>query len=88
MGCISSKLRAEDVVGRCKARKRLMKQAVEQRHGFAAAHAAYLLALRNTGSALRQFADGEKALPACGQGPFSRFPEPPPPPPTLGLALP
>lgn len=80
MGCISSKLKADDLVGRCKARKNFMKQAVVHRHAFAAAHTAYLLALRNTGAALRQFAEGEGGVPA---GPFAVLPEPPPPPPVL-----
>ncbi|KAI5077928.1 hypothetical protein GOP47_0007752 [Adiantum capillus-veneris] len=92
MGCINSKLRAEDVVGRCRARKRLIKQAVEQRHAFAAAHVAYSMALRSTGAALRQFAEEEGAFSAlAGQrigGPLAAsgtsIPElPPPPPPPL-----
>lgn len=81
MGCISSKFNRDDVVSRCQARKRFMKQAVMYRHSFAAAHSAYLLALRNTGAALRQFADGEGGVPATGRGPYAILPEPPPPPP-------
>lgn len=88
MGCMYSTLRAEDVVGRCKVRKKLMKQAVEHRHAFAAAHASYVQALRSIGSALRQFAEGEGGLPAAGPGPFDRIPEPPPPPPLPQLPPP
>ncbi|KAH9307884.1 hypothetical protein KI387_035795 [Taxus chinensis] len=59
MGCASSRAKNEEIVARCKARRRYMKQAVSSRHQFAAAHGCYLQALRNTGAALRQFAEGE-----------------------------
>lgn len=81
MGCINSKFNSDELVSRCKKRKNFMKQAVMYRNAFAAAHGAYLLALRNTGAALRQFADGEGGAPATGQGQFATMPEPPPPPP-------
>ncbi|KAH7295040.1 hypothetical protein KP509_27G029900 [Ceratopteris richardii] len=83
MGCVISKLKAEDVVGRCKARKRLMKKAVQQRLAFAAAHAAYIASLRSVGAALRQFAEEEGGLPAREQGNLECIPEPPPPPPLM-----
>ena len=44
---------------RCKERRRLMKEAVYARHHLAAAHADYCRSLRNTGSALSEFAAGE-----------------------------
>mgnify|MGYP000282344323 FL=1 len=83
MGCIHSRPGGEDdVVRRFNARKRFMKQAVLQRHAFASAHYAYLLALRNTGSALRQFAEGESkegTSPRSGHGASNLQPPPPPP---------
>ncbi|KAL0379119.1 UNVERIFIED_CONTAM: protein ALTERED PHOSPHATE STARVATION RESPONSE 1 [Sesamum radiatum] len=62
MGCWYSRLDREEMVSRCKARKRYMKQFVEARHAFSAAHSMYLRSLRNTGSALLQFATAETDL--------------------------
>eukprot|EP01018_Ginkgo_biloba_P001461 Gb_15914 [translate_table: standard] len=95
MGCVSSKVDNEEIVSRCKQRRKLMKQAVNSRHHFAAAHSAYLTALRNTGMALRQFAEGETmvmssnmieaATPSSSSSylHYLKFPPPPPPPPPL-----
>lgn len=47
---------------RSKDRKQLMKQLVRRRPELAAAHIAYLHALRNTGATLRQFVELESAL--------------------------
>lgn len=63
---MSSKVDNEEIVSRCKERRRLMKQAVNSRHQFAAAHSAYLRALRHTGNALRQFAEGESMVMNLG----------------------
>ncbi|KAG8373620.1 hypothetical protein BUALT_Bualt11G0043200 [Buddleja alternifolia] len=70
MGCWYSRLDREEMVSRCKARKRYMKQFVKARHAFSAAHSMYLRSLRNTGSALLQFATAE-----------TNHHHPPPPPP-------
>lgn len=59
MGCATSRVENEELVARCKSRRQCMKRAVRSRHEFAAAHGFYLQALRNTGAALRQFAEGE-----------------------------
>ncbi|KAK4759317.1 hypothetical protein SAY87_022448 [Trapa incisa] len=59
MGCTASKLDNEDVVRRCKERRRLMKEAVYARHHLAGAHADYCRSLRLTGSALSAFAANE-----------------------------
>ncbi|XP_048141256.1 nitrate regulatory gene2 protein [Rhodamnia argentea] len=59
MGCAASKIDNEDVVRRCKERRRLMKEAVYARHHLAGAHADYCRSLRLTGSALSAFADNE-----------------------------
>eukprot|EP00250_Pteridium_aquilinum_P007951 c17550_g1_i1 orf=131-2272(-) len=86
MGCIHSRPGDDDVVRRFQARKRFMKQAVLHRQAFAVAHMAYLQALRNTGSALRQFAEGEAKDMASSSTPRSTLLQlelPPPPPPHL-----
>ncbi|CAK9223064.1 unnamed protein product [Sphagnum jensenii] len=64
MGCSSSKVENEELVSRCRARKRFLKQAVYKRHAFAASHAQYVVALKGAGSAFRQFAEGEVKDPA------------------------
>ncbi|PIA57375.1 hypothetical protein AQUCO_00600246v1 [Aquilegia coerulea] len=62
MGCCYSRLEREEMVSRCKARRRYMKQFVKARHAFSAAHTLYLRCLRSTGSALLQFATAETSL--------------------------
>ncbi|CAO2176917.1 unnamed protein product [Urochloa humidicola] len=85
MGCSNSKVDNEEPVRRCKDRKQLMKQLVRRRPELAAAHIAYLHALRNTGATLRDFAELESTLsqqPPVGlAAPASPPPPPPPPPP-------
>ena len=62
MGCCHSKIEREETVSRCKARKRYMKQFVQARHAFSAAHVMYIRSLRATGSALFQFANAETTV--------------------------
>ncbi|EPS68914.1 hypothetical protein M569_05851, partial [Genlisea aurea] len=62
MGCWYSRFDGEELVSRCKSRKRYMKQFVKARQSFAAAHSMYLRSLRNTGAALLQFATAESSL--------------------------
>ncbi|XP_024977892.1 nitrate regulatory gene2 protein isoform X1 [Cynara cardunculus var. scolymus] len=86
MGCYYSRLEREEMVSRCKARKRYMKQFVKARNAFSAAHSMYLRSLKNTGSALLQFATAESALhhhlpPIHPSHSPPRTPTPPPPPP-------
>ncbi|KZV16207.1 hypothetical protein F511_32238 [Dorcoceras hygrometricum] len=81
MGCWYSRLiSGEEMVSRCKARKRYMKQFVNARHSFAAAHSMYLRSLRTTGAALLQFASAETSLHHHLRPPGtpSRVPNPPP----------
>ncbi|XP_042026805.1 protein ALTERED PHOSPHATE STARVATION RESPONSE 1-like [Salvia splendens] len=85
MGCWYSRLEREEMVSRCKARKRYMKQLVKARHAFAAAHSMYIRSLRNTGSALLQFATAETSLhhhhlPPSNPPPPPPLPSNPPPP--------
>ena len=58
MGCVNSRDEAEEVL-LCKARKRHIKQASSHRHAFASSHADYVSSLKNTGAAIRQFAEIE-----------------------------
>lgn len=88
MGCSNSKIDREESVARCKARKRLIKQSVSHRHAFAAAHAAYIQSLKNSGAAIRQFAEPEDVQDLSTHTPAFTFPRPelprPPPLPPVG----
>ncbi|KAL6956816.1 Protein ALTERED PHOSPHATE STARVATION RESPONSE 1 [Sarracenia purpurea var. burkii] len=88
MGCCYSRVEREEMVSRCKARKRYMKQFVKARQALSASHAMYLRSLRSTGSALLQFATAEinhhhhhHHLPPLFPSPPPRPQTPPPPPP-------
>lgn len=63
MGCTQSKIENEEIVNRCKERKTVMKQSVSARNAFAAAHFSYAAALKNTGAALSDYAQGEVQFP-------------------------
>ncbi|XP_076930221.1 protein ALTERED PHOSPHATE STARVATION RESPONSE 1-like [Bidens hawaiensis] len=81
MGCYYSKFERKEMVSRCKARKRYMKQFVKARNSFSAAHSMYLRSLKNTGAALLQFATAESPLQHHNPPPPAIIPPPPPPPP-------
>ncbi|KAK3022973.1 hypothetical protein RJ639_046677 [Escallonia herrerae] len=98
MGCCYSRIEREEMVARCKARKRYMKQFVKARQAFAASHSMYLRSLRSTGSALLQFATAETNLylhqhhqnhhlpplvPTPPHRPLTPSPQPPPRPPPM-----
>lgn len=83
MGCASSKMEDEKAVRRCKERRKLMKQLLTCRARMAAAHSTYLKSLRDTGSALRQFAEGESIVdPTKTPQSLTLPPSPPPLPPS------
>ncbi|PKA52345.1 hypothetical protein AXF42_Ash010241 [Apostasia shenzhenica] len=86
MGCVHSRVDKEETVMRCRERRRLMKQLLSCRSELAAAYAAYLQSLRNTGATLRQFSEAETVVagsyPRHHASPPSP-PQPPPPPPPL-----
>lgn len=63
MGCTQSKIENEEIVNRCKERKTVMKESVSNRNAFAAAHFSYAAALKNTGAALSDYAQGEVQFP-------------------------
>ncbi|XP_051136564.1 protein ALTERED PHOSPHATE STARVATION RESPONSE 1-like isoform X2 [Andrographis paniculata] len=75
MGCWYSKLHREQMISRCKARKRYMKQFVKARQAFSAAHSLYLRSLRATGSALLRFATAETTLHHLRPPVSSQIPE-------------
>ncbi|KAL8113849.1 nitrate regulatory gene2 protein [Apium graveolens] len=92
MGCTQSKIDKEETVTRCKDRKYHMKEAVSARNAFAAAHSLYTMALKNTGAALSDYANGEfqfstatsaplagTGIPAVSQPSYDSLPPPPPP---------
>jgi hypothetical protein len=83
MGCSHSKVENKGPVRRSKDRLKLMKQLVRRRPELAAAHVAYLHALRNTGATLRYFAEVESAL---AQGPPEEAAASPSPPPEPSVA--
>ncbi|XP_047160080.1 nitrate regulatory gene2 protein [Vigna umbellata] len=59
MGCVWSSIDEDEKVGRCKERKRLMKQLVKIRWDYSDSLLAYLKSLRNTGATLRQFTESD-----------------------------
>ncbi|XP_057501751.1 protein ALTERED PHOSPHATE STARVATION RESPONSE 1-like [Actinidia eriantha] len=59
MGGANSKAENSDALRLCKARKQFIKQAIDSRYAFAAAHVAYVQSLRNIGIALRRFAEAK-----------------------------
>lgn len=91
MGCCVSRIERQEMVSRCRARKRYMKQLVQARQCLSVAHSFYLRSLRSTGSALLQFATGESALhhhhhhhhQHRNLSPQPPLPPTPPPPPSM-----
>ncbi|KAJ4966227.1 hypothetical protein NE237_018076 [Protea cynaroides] len=87
MGCCYSRVEREEIVSRCKARRRYMKEFVRARQAFSVAHSMYIRSLRGTGSALLQFANAETTLHQNQHRLQNRLPllpsppTPPPPPP-------
>ncbi|XP_010550476.1 PREDICTED: uncharacterized protein LOC104821337 [Tarenaya hassleriana] len=75
MGSCYSRTERQEIVSRCKARKRYLKQLVRARQALSASHALYLRSLRATGAALLQFSAKETSLH------IHLHPPPPPPPP-------
>lgn len=92
MGCAQSKIENEEAVSRCKDRRNFMKEAVTARNTFASGHSGYAMALKNTGAALSDYAQGEADEvyhPHLGVGGVGvgvgggESSEPPPPPPPM-----
>ncbi|KAM7513647.1 hypothetical protein LguiA_003230 [Lonicera macranthoides] len=62
MGVSNSKSERSDALRLCKGRKKFIKQAIDSRYNFAAAHVTYIQSLKNIGIALRRFAEAEVVL--------------------------
>ncbi|XP_057727075.1 protein ALTERED PHOSPHATE STARVATION RESPONSE 1-like [Arachis stenosperma] len=60
MGCSQSRLDDQESVQICKDRKRLIKQAVEQRAQFASGHIAYIQSLKRVSAAMRNYIQGDE----------------------------
>lgn len=73
MGCAQSRIENEEAVARCKERRQFMKDAVAARNAFAAAHSAYVVALKNTGAALFDFGQGEAPDDAASAASVARI---------------
>ncbi|XP_044469814.1 protein ALTERED PHOSPHATE STARVATION RESPONSE 1-like [Mangifera indica] len=59
MGLSSSKSERNEALRLCKARRKFIKQAIDSRHEFAAAHVSYTQSLKNIGIGLRRYAEAE-----------------------------
>ncbi|KAF5191482.1 Nitrate regulatory gene2 protein [Thalictrum thalictroides] len=59
MGCSSSRLDRSEALRLCKERKRFIKEAIDSRYAFTAAHLSYVESLKSIGIALRRFAEAE-----------------------------
>ncbi|XP_044460711.1 protein ALTERED PHOSPHATE STARVATION RESPONSE 1-like [Mangifera indica] len=59
MGLSSSKTERNEALRLCKARRKFIKQAIDSRYAFAAAHVSYTQSLKNIGIALRRYAEAE-----------------------------
>ncbi|KAK4792522.1 hypothetical protein SAY86_022957 [Trapa natans] len=81
MGLCYSRVDREEMVSRCKARKRYTKQFVRARQSLATAHSMYLRSLRSTGAALLNFANAEATRHHAPPIVTTRHHHPPPPPP-------
>lgn len=55
----NSTIGEEDVLSRCRERKRFMKLTIDNRYALAAAHVKYIQSLKHMGIGLRRFAEGE-----------------------------
>ncbi|GAB2231929.1 hypothetical protein Droror1_Dr00010948 [Drosera rotundifolia] len=79
MGCCVSRIEKQDLVSRCRSRKRYMKQLVAARQSFAGSHSLYLRSLRSVGSSLLRFSLSESHLQIHHNYHTAPTPTPPPP---------
>ncbi|CAN1853216.1 Protein ALTERED PHOSPHATE STARVATION RESPONSE 1 [Linum perenne] len=86
MGCFYSRIEREEMVSRCKARKKYNKQLVQARQFMSTSHLMYLRALRSTGSALNietNLRHHHHLLPPAISSPSPSLPPVPRPPPPM-----
>ncbi|CAL9123184.1 unnamed protein product [Musa textilis] len=72
MGATNSKIEEDKALTLCRERKRLVRQALDERCSLAVAHVSYIRSLKSTGIALREFVETESSLFT----PTSATPEP------------
>ncbi|KAL9241415.1 hypothetical protein vseg_015531 [Gypsophila vaccaria] len=80
MGCCVSRLDRQELVSRCNARKKFMKNFLHSRHSLSHSLSVYLRSLRSTGSSLLLFSSAESSLHLLP-------PLPPMPPPQQQLPM-
>ncbi|CAL9193995.1 protein ALTERED PHOSPHATE STARVATION RESPONSE 1 [Musa acuminata AAA Group] len=76
MGATNSRIEEDKALTLCRERKRLVRQALDERCSLAAAHVSYIRTLRETGIALREFVETEAPNESSLFTPTSATPEP------------
>lgn len=76
MGATNSRIEEDKALTLCRERKRLVRQALDERCSLAAAHVSYIRSLRETGIALREFVETEAPNESSLFTPTSATPEP------------
>ncbi|XP_065009607.1 protein ALTERED PHOSPHATE STARVATION RESPONSE 1-like [Musa acuminata AAA Group] len=76
MGATNSRIEEDKALTLCRERKRLVRQALDERCSLAAAHVSYIRSLRETGIALREFVETEAPNESSHFTPTSATPEP------------
>lgn len=76
MGATNSKIEEDKALTLCRERKRLVRQALDERCSLAVAHVSYIRSLEKTGIALREFVETEAPNESSLFTPTSATPEP------------
>ncbi|KAI4385411.1 hypothetical protein MLD38_003439 [Melastoma candidum] len=76
MGATASKVEEDKALQLCRERRKFVRQALDGRCSLATAHVMYIQSLRNTGTALRKFAETEAHVEPSLYTPTSATPEP------------
>ncbi|CAL9056811.1 unnamed protein product [Musa banksii] len=76
MGATNSRIEEDKALTLCRERKRLVRQALDERCSLAAAHVSYIRSLRETGIALREFVETDAPNESSLFTPTSATPEP------------
>ncbi|KDP42900.1 hypothetical protein JCGZ_23842 [Jatropha curcas] len=76
MGAANSKIEEDKALQLCRERKKFVRQALDGRCSLAAAHVIYVQSLRNTGTALRKFAETEAPIESSLYTSTNATPEP------------
>ncbi|OIW02784.1 hypothetical protein TanjilG_29560 [Lupinus angustifolius] len=76
MGASSSKMEEDKALQLCRERKKFVRQALDGRCSLAAAHVSYIQTLKNTGTALKKFAEPEAPVESSLGTSTNATPEP------------